>query len=136
MLEEEESRQDADGVCGRAKHLLLLSLTGPPACLYGLQQFKGPPLVRQASVPQKEGSGCPPPFFWEPDAESTQDLYICPSSASLSKKLPSVSSDTYAAPALRLAQRADMTAGFTVRVGVRRRGYLAGNKMNRNNRTK
>lgn len=54
-----------------------------------------------------------------------------PGPSHLSVLSQSISSKTYTVPALRLTQRADKDAGFTLRAGVGRREYLAGNKMNR-----
>lgn len=54
-----------------------------------------------------------------------------PGPSHLSVLSQSVSSNTYTVPTLRLTQRADKAAGFTLRAGVGRREYLAGNKMNR-----
>lgn len=91
--------------------------------------IKGPSLGRRASVPHREGRGCPPPTSGVSDTKSTLDLRIYPSSA-----ISSARSSTQILTQGQLSgwlREQRCLWGLQLGLGVGRTSYLAESEMDR-----
>lgn len=123
----EGSRQEAGGTAKPRISSLFPSQN--LSCLCKASSNQRGSLGRQASVPHKEGCGCPPPTSGVSDTKSTLDLRIYPSSA-----ISSARSSTQILTQGQLSgwlREQRCLWGLQLGLGVGRTSYLAESEMDR-----